>query len=161
MPVKKPTTPKKAAAPKKTAKRRVPRKQKPETAGLEPLACKLDAADASVAELRTIIEDEGGLVVGQYRDPLGGNAVVNAILPVGAIEPTPFQRDLSDTHHKRLAEVIQRIGFFLDPVIAVTSPKHATGKKPASDMPAFWTPNGRHRLEAMRRLGAKSVAALV
>jgi len=25
----------------------------------------------------------------------------------------------------------------------------------------FWTPNGRHRLEAMRRLGAKSIAALV
>jgi ParB family chromosome partitioning protein len=25
----------------------------------------------------------------------------------------------------------------------------------------FWTPNGRHRLEAMRRLGAKSIAALI
>jgi ParB family chromosome partitioning protein len=25
----------------------------------------------------------------------------------------------------------------------------------------FWTPNGRHRLEAMRRLGAKSITALV
>ena len=26
---------------------------------------------------------------------------------------------------------------------------------------SFWTPNGRHRLEAMRRLGAKSITALV
>lgn len=25
----------------------------------------------------------------------------------------------------------------------------------------FWTPNGRHRLEAVRRLGAKSITALV
>jgi ParB family transcriptional regulator, chromosome partitioning protein len=148
---------------KKPVKRRVPRKQKPDTAGLEPRACSLDASDASVAPLRAIIEAEGGLVVGQYRDPLGGHAVITAILPIGSIEPTPFQRDLSDTHHKRLAEVIQRIGFFLDPVIAVTSPKHAPskGKPAAPDLPAFWTPNGRHRLEAMRRLGAKAVTALV
>jgi ParB family chromosome partitioning protein len=39
---------------------------------------------------------------------------------------------------------------FLDPVIAVTAPKEG-----------FWTPNGRHRLEAMRRLGARSITALV
>jgi ParB family chromosome partitioning protein len=39
---------------------------------------------------------------------------------------------------------------FLDPVIAVTAPKDG-----------FWTPNGRHRLEAMRRLGARSITALV
>src|SRR5205085_2856171 len=25
----------------------------------------------------------------------------------------------------------------------------------------FWTPNGRHRLQAMRRLGAKAIAALI
>jgi len=39
---------------------------------------------------------------------------------------------------------------FLDPVIAVTAPKEG-----------FWTPNGRHRLEAMRRLGARAITALV
>ncbi|HEV2962237.1 MAG TPA: ParB N-terminal domain-containing protein, partial [Candidatus Angelobacter sp.] len=62
----------------------------------------------------------------------------------------PFQRDLSDTHHKRLADVINKTGRFLDPIIAVTAP--AGG---------FWTPNGRHRLEAMRRLGAKAITVLV
>src|SRR6185295_19206699 len=40
--------------------------------------------------------------------------------------------------------------FFLDPIIAITAP----GK-------GFWTPNGGHRLAAMRRLGAKSLTALV
>jgi ParB family chromosome partitioning protein len=35
-------------------------------------------------------------------------------------------------------------------VIAITAPEEG-----------FWTPNGRHRLEAMRRLGAKSIIALV
>jgi len=39
---------------------------------------------------------------------------------------------------------------FLDPIIAVTAPDKG-----------FWTPNGRHRLEAMRRLGAKAITALV
>jgi hypothetical protein len=56
----------------------------------------------------------------------------------------------SDTHHKRLADVINKTGRFLDPIIAVTAPNNG-----------FWTPNGRHRLEAMRRLGAKSITALV
>ena len=39
---------------------------------------------------------------------------------------------------------------FLDPIIAITAPKDG-----------FWTPNGGHRLAAMRRLGAKSITALV
>jgi ParB family chromosome partitioning protein len=89
-------------------------------------------------------------VIGSYKEPLGGHPTLLAILPIEAIEPTPFQRDLSDAHHKRLADVINKTGRFLDPVIAILAPKGG-----------FWTPNGRHRLEAMRRLGAKSIAALV
>ncbi|HEX6803034.1 MAG TPA: ParB N-terminal domain-containing protein [Terriglobales bacterium] len=88
--------------------------------------------------------------MGSYKEPLGGHPVLIAILPIDSIEPTPFQRDLSDAHHKRLADVISKTGRFLDPVITVTAPGGG-----------FWTPNGRHRLEAMRRLGAKSIAALV
>jgi len=85
-----------------------------------------------------------------YREPLGGHPVLLAILPIDAIEPTPFQRDLSDAHHKRLADVIAKTGRYLDPVVAVVAPTQG-----------FWTPNGRHRLAAMRRLGAKSIAALI
>jgi ParB family transcriptional regulator, chromosome partitioning protein len=156
---------KKRAASKAPAKRRTPRKQKADSAGLEALACIVEQGDPAIAPIEKIIADEGGLVVGRYKDPLGGHPLVTAILPINTIEPTPFQRDLSDTHHKRLADVIQKTGRFLDPLIAVTAPKHAPSKnKPANgdaDGPAFWTPNGRHRLEAMRRLGAKAVTALV
>jgi hypothetical protein len=88
--------------------------------------------------------------VGSYKEPLGGHPVFISILPINAVEPTPFQRDLSDAHHKRLADVINKTGRFLDPIIAVVAPREG-----------FWTPNGRHRLEAMRRLGAKSITALV
>jgi hypothetical protein len=74
---------------------------------------------------------------------IAGTRSRNSILPIDAVEPTPFQRDLSDAHHKRLADVINKTGRFLDPIIVVTAPRDG-----------FWTPNGRHRLEAMRRLGA-------
>src|SRR4029077_21085470 len=43
-----------------------------------------------------------------------------------------------------------KTGRFLHPIIAGVAPKGG-----------FWTPNGRHRLEATRRLGAKSITALV
>lgn len=96
------------------------------------------------------VESEGGYIIGSYFEPLGRMPLMLAVLPIDKVEPTPFQRDLSDAHHKKLSEVIDRIGLFLDPLIAITAP--AAG---------FWTPNGRHRLEAMRRLGAKSIVALV
>jgi ParB family chromosome partitioning protein len=154
----------KKRAASRAPKRRTVRKQKAGSAGLEPEACRLEPSAASIASIERIIEAEGGVVVGQYKDPLGGHPLVSAILPIDRIEPTPFQRDLSDTHHKHLADVIQKTGRFLDPVIAITAPKHAPSKAKEGDgdgEPAFWTPNGRHRLEAMRRLGARSITALV
>ena len=41
---------------------------------------------------------------------------------------------------------------FLDPIIAVREP---------TDGAAYWTPNGYHRLTALKELGAKSVLALL
>lgn len=130
------------------ARRRTPRKAKAASTGLEPRQCLSDGS--AVQDLSRRIESEGGAVVGCYNDPLGGHPLVLAVLPIDKVEPTPFQRDLSEAHQKRLADVISRTGRFLDPLIAITAPKEG-----------FWTPNGRHRLEAMRRLGARAVTALV
>lgn len=99
---------------------------------------------------KAAIEQCGGIVTGQYLDPIGGKQLLVAVLPIDKVEPTPFQRDVSDAHHKRLADVIDRTGIFLDPIIAITAPGGG-----------FWTPNGGHRLAAMRRLGAKAITALV
>jgi ParB family transcriptional regulator, chromosome partitioning protein len=88
--------------------------------------------------------------LGSYYDPLGKQPVLVAILPIESVEPTPFQRDLSQVHHRKLADVLDRTGMFLDPIIAVTAPEKG-----------FWTPNGMHRLMAMRRLGARAITALV
>lgn len=135
---------------KRAPARRRPRKAKPGTKGLGPAECQLRELAGSAAEAAEAVQKAGGCVIGSYKEPLGGHPVLIAVLPIAAIEPTPFQRDLSDTHHKRLADVINKTGRFLDPVIAIVAPKDG-----------FWTPNGRHRLEAMRRLGAKSISALV
>ena len=135
---------------KRAPARRRPRKAKPGTKGLDPAQCRLEQLEGSAAEAIKAVEKAGGCVVGQYKEPLGGHPTLVSILPIDKIEPTPFQRDLSDTHHKRLADVINKTGYFLDPLIAVLAPGGG-----------FWTPNGRHRLEAMRRLGAKSITALV
>ncbi len=135
---------------KRAPARKRPRKAKPGTKGLGPAECRLIEPSAAAPEVTEAIEKAGGCVVGSYREPLGGHPVFISILPIDAVEPTPFQRDLSDAHHKRLADVINKTGRFLDPIIAVLAPRNS-----------FWTPNGRHRLEAMRRLGAKSIAALV
>ena len=136
--------------PKRTTARRRPRKAKPGTKGFGPAECRLGQPEGSAADAAEAIEKAGGCVVGLYKEPLGGHQTLLSILPIDKIEPTPFQRDLSDAHHKRLADVISKTGRFLDPVIAVVAPKGG-----------FWTPNGRHRLEAMRRLGAKAITALV
>ena len=133
----------------KSGKRRVPRKRAAKTVGLEPRDCRLDTS-GDVAPIVRRVEAEGGIVLSTYRDPLGGHPLINAVLPLERIQPTPYQRDLSEAHHKRLAGVIDKTGRFLDPVIAVPAPEDG-----------FWTPNGYHRLEAMRRLGARSITALL
>jgi len=132
------------------ARRKTPKKAAPRTRGILPQECRLDSLPPQAAEVAERIEREGGLLIGSYCDPLGKTPLLLAALPIDRVEPTPFQRDLSDAHYKKLAGVIDRTGLFLDPVIAITAPEEG-----------FWTPNGRHRLEAMRRLGAKSIIAIV
>ncbi|HTO68306.1 MAG TPA: ParB N-terminal domain-containing protein [Myxococcota bacterium] len=108
----------------------------------------LDAAE--LAELVSDVRAAGGAPLGAYREPLSGAPLLLAMLPLGALEPTPFQRDLSPTHVKRLAQKIDESGAFLDPVICV---RGSAG--------GFWTPNGRHRLAAAKLLGMRAITALV
>jgi ParB family chromosome partitioning protein len=110
----------------------------------------LDAAAPEVADLAAEIQAAGGAVIGAYREPLSGKPLLLAALPRDAIKPTPFQRDLSPTHAKRLAQKIEESKSYLDPVIAVRGPDGG-----------FWTPNGRHRLAAAKVLGLRLITALV
>lgn len=105
--------------------------------------------DPDVQRLAEAVQADGGRVVGSYREPYGGRGVVLAVLPIDRVEPTPYQRDPSDVHVKRLMTVIEKIGRFLDPIVAI---RHEG---------TYWTPNGNHRLQALKRLGARSIVALL
>lgn len=142
---------KKAPLPKGVRRRRKPVGA---STGLAAVELQAAAPPGAVFELHQAIEQDGGKALAIYRDPYGGHWLVQAALPIELVEPTPYQRNLSDQHVRRLEGVIGKIGRFLDPIIAVriAKPDHAA---------KYWTPNGNHRLSAMRTLGAKSIIAIV
>jgi ParB family chromosome partitioning protein len=124
------------------------KKAAPASIGLTPAEVR-DARGPSLDHLAGQVEGDGGAVLGRYNDPFGGTPLLLAALPIDRVEPTPYQRDPSETHVKRLMGVIESIGRFLDPIIAIRHDDR------------YWTPNGNHRLQALRKLGVRTVVALV
>lgn len=143
---------KKAPLPKGAKRRRKPAGV---SAGLAATELQAGAPSGEVAELHRVIEGDGGKVLAVYREPYGGRWVVMAALPIELVAPTPYQRNLSDAHVRKLEGAIGKIGRFLDPIIAVRAKPETEG-----DI-KYWTPNGYHRFSAMKTLGAKSVTAIV
>jgi ParB family chromosome partitioning protein len=148
-------------AEKKTARKKTPgtprRRRKPAgaAAAIPPADLAGSAAPEEIRELGKRIEHDGGAVLAVYREPYAGRWLLLAALPIEQVEPTPFQRNLSDAHVRKLEAVVGKLGRFLDPIIAVRTDKTADGKT------LYWTPNGFHRLSAMRSLGAKSIVAIL
>jgi ParB family chromosome partitioning protein len=112
------------------------------------VAVALDSEE--IAPLVALVREAGGAPIGAYHEPLGGRALLLASVPLSAVQPTPFQRDLSPTHAKRLAAKIDETAAFLDPLIVV---RGEDGR--------LWTPNGRHRLAAGKVLGLKQITVLI
>src|SRR5262245_18911465 len=97
------------------------------------------AADAS--ELAETVARDGGAVLAPYRDPLGGHTLLMVALPI--------DRDASDAHVRKLTRAMDKTKRFLDPIIIVRSGEQ------------YYTPNGNHRLTAMKELGAKAIVGLL
>ncbi len=153
---------KKPKKPRPTGGVRRRRKPAGQASGLGAADLQAAAPSGDVAELHGAIEQDGGKVLAVYREPYGGRWVVMAALPIDLVEPTPYQRNLSDTHVRKLEAVIAKLGRFLDPIIAVRAPRGVDAGAPKADSATkYWTPNGHHRLSAMKTLGAKSITAIV
>jgi ParB family chromosome partitioning protein len=135
-----------AMPPRKKAVRR--KKVAAASVGLTP-AETLDARDPVLDRLSAEVESDGGAVLGRYRDPFGRTPLLVVALPTDRVEPTPYQRDASAPHVKRLMGVIETIGRFLDPIVAVREDGQ------------YLTPNGNHRLQALKKLGVKTIVALL
>jgi ParB family chromosome partitioning protein len=132
------------------AKKKIVRRKKVAagTIGLTP-AETMNVAAGALDKLAEQVQEDGGAVLGRYNDPFGGHPLLVVALPVSTVEPTPYQRDPSDAHVKRLMGVVEKIGLFLDPIISI---RHED---------KYWTPNGNHRLQALKKLGVKTIVALL
>jgi ParB family transcriptional regulator, chromosome partitioning protein len=125
-------------------------KLKPTELAATDLIVAPESLSGAAAELAARVTADGGAVLAAYKEPLGGHTQLLCALPLELVEPTPFQRDVSDAHVRKLTLAMDKTRRFLDPIIAVT----ADGK-------GYWTPNGNHRLTAMKELGAKTIVALL
>src|SRR6266581_1255676 len=105
---------------------------------------------APVEALASQVEADGGRALATYREPVGGHWQIFALLPIDKVSPTPYQRDLSPTHAKRLQEMVKKIDRFVDPIVVV-SPRASV----------YWMPNGHHRLKALQKLKADQVPAIL
>lgn len=138
---------KKKAAPKRGTKRRRGVKLSPTelTAPEIPVAAPGDGLTALADQVR----EDGGSVIGAYKEPLGGHELMFVALPLDKVVPTPFQRDVSDSHVRRLTIAMDKTKRFLDPIIVVREGDH------------YMTPNGNHRLTALKELGAHAIVGLL
>ena len=107
-------------------------------------------APRAVREMSDQVAADGGTVLAAFREPVGEHWQLFALLPIDKVAPTPYQRDLSPTHVKRLHDAVKKIGRFVDPIVVV-SPQPGV----------YWTPNGHHRLKVLQKLKADVVPALI
>jgi len=103
-----------------------------------------------VREMTERVTADGGRVLAAFREPVGGHWHLFCLLPLDKVAPTPYQRDLSPTHVKRLHDAVKKIDRFVDPIVVV-SPEPGV----------YWTPNGHHRLKVLQKLDAETCPALL
>jgi ParB family chromosome partitioning protein len=103
-----------------------------------------------VVELAEQVTRDQGHVLGVYQEPLKDSWQLFVLLPLALVKPTPYQRDLSKPHVQRLVEVMKKLGRFVDPIVVVSSGPGA-----------YFTPNGNHRRDALARLKADLVPAIL
>jgi ParB family chromosome partitioning protein len=138
---------KKTATKKKGSQRR--KRLKIEAVNAEASALPLTTLEPEHAALAEAVVNDGGAVIGSYRDPLGGRVLLLCAVPIDKVQPTSFQRDVSDGHVGKLMRAMDKTKRFLDPIVMV---REGDG---------YLTPNGNHRLTAMRELGARAIVGLL
>jgi ParB family chromosome partitioning protein len=96
------------------------------------------------------VERDGGRTLAVYQEPIGEHWQIFCLLPRERVVASPYQRDLSPTHVKRLAEAVRKLDRFVDPIVAIS---------PESGV--YWTPNGNHRRHVLDKLKAAYVPAIL
>lgn len=142
----KPKATKTINAPAKKRKRKGVKLESTALTAPEMLVAALDESEQALAD---DVRADGGAVLGAYREPLGGKTHMFVAVPIDKVQPTSFQRDVSDSHVRKLVRAMDKTKRFLDPLILVRKDGQ------------YLTPNGNHRLHALRELHAKAVIGLL
>ena len=85
----------------------------------------------SARALAEQVERDGGRVLAVYQEPVGEHWQIFCLLPRTKVEASPYQRDVSPTHVKRLTEAVKRLDRFVDPIVAI-SPRPGVGSGTSS-----------------------------
>ena len=104
----------------------------------------------NVRTLMDQVSEDGGVPLAAYREPVGKNWQIFAVLPLSKVKPTPYQRDISKAHLEKLRKVIVKLDRFVDPVVAVRGPDGD-----------YWTPNGNHRRTALEKMKAATIPVIL
>ena len=83
-----------------------------------------------------------------FEDPVKKRPLKLAIFEVEEVQIPPFQRDISEGLKKHLELAIEKLGFITPIVVCFYQGN-------------YYVIDGRHRLEALRDLGAKEILAIV
>ena len=84
----------------------------------------------------------------RFEDPIKKRPLSLAVFNIEEVEVPPFQRDLSEGLKKHLELAIEKLGFITPIVVCAHEGR-------------YYVVDGRHRLEALRDLGAREVLAIV
>ena len=105
---------------------------------------------AAARTLAAQVERDGGQTLAIYQEPVGDHWQLFCLLPRAKVIASPYQRDVSPTHAKRLTEAVKRLDRFVDPIVVV-SPEAGV----------YWTPNGNHRRTALDKLKVDYIPAIL
>src|SRR5947207_8123724 len=103
-----------------------------------------------VQALATQVEHDGGRVLAIYQEPVVDEWQIFCLLPKEKVDASPYQRDSSPAHVKRLTEAVKKRDRFVDPIVVVS---------PGPGV--YWTPNGNHRRTVLDKLKAEYVPAIL
>jgi ParB family transcriptional regulator, chromosome partitioning protein len=104
----------------------------------------------NIRDLADQVNDDGGVALAAYREPVGRNWQLFVVLPLARVQATPYQRDISKAHLEKLRKVIVKLDRFVDPVVVVRGPDGT-----------YWTPNGNHRRTALEKMKAATIPAIL
>ena len=84
----------------------------------------------SLRALADQVEEDGGVALAAYREPVGKNWQLFAILPLDKVKPTPYQRDISKAHLERVKKVITKLDRSPVVVFRLPNPSKGAGSPP-------------------------------